>query len=182
MTADDTNPLVDDPAPLRHRAGEQAFRRPGVQARSDRPIGLIRRIGPGRLNARTPERLNAFLEVRNRIYARVFDRAWIATHMPDAEVRRQRVAYRRGLARAAAVAGVVLAAMGGLTVRAARSEARAEPEPCGRDERAAGHDWKGAGGAGDAAGRGAGALAAERPGARAERAARTGSGLKPGAP
>jgi hypothetical protein len=35
------------------------------------------------------------LRVRNRIYERVFDRAWVAQNMPDAEVRRQRAAYRR---------------------------------------------------------------------------------------
>src|SRR5207247_6426117 len=41
------------------------------------------------------------LRVRNRIYDRVFDRAWIIAHMPDAELRRQRAAFRRGLWRAA---------------------------------------------------------------------------------
>ena len=46
------------------------------------------------------------LRVRNRIYARVFDREWVMTHMPDAEVRRQRAAYRKGLFRAAAIAAV----------------------------------------------------------------------------
>src|SRR5262249_46551421 len=30
------------------------------------------------------------LQVRNRIYARVFDRAWVGQHMPDAELRRQK--------------------------------------------------------------------------------------------
>src|SRR5206468_3878327 len=37
------------------------------------------------------------LVVRNRMYAQVFDRAWIRENMPGAELRRQRVAYRRGL-------------------------------------------------------------------------------------
>lgn len=36
------------------------------------------------------------LEVRNRIYAQVFDLDWIRTNMPAAEVRRQRAARRRG--------------------------------------------------------------------------------------
>jgi WD40 repeat protein/tetratricopeptide (TPR) repeat protein len=60
------------------------------------------------------DRLRPFLRVRNRIYHRVFDQRWIRDHMPDAEVRRQRAAYRRGLARAASVAAVVLAMVGGL--------------------------------------------------------------------
>src|SRR5207248_3008905 len=54
------------------------------------------------------------LVVRNRIYERVFDRGWVAQHMPDAEVRRQKAAYRRGLARAAAAAAVIVAVMLGL--------------------------------------------------------------------
>jgi hypothetical protein len=51
------------------------------------------------------------LRVRNRIYRRVFDREWVQVNMPDAEVRRQRVAYRRGLLRATGVALLVLTAV-----------------------------------------------------------------------
>jgi WD40 repeat protein len=58
--------------------------------------------------------VNGCLQVRNRIYERVFDRAWVTAHMPDAEVRRQRAAYRRGLMRAAGLASVVVAVMSGL--------------------------------------------------------------------
>lgn len=48
------------------------------------------------------------LRVRNRIYAEVFDSDWVVAHMPYAELRRQRVAYRRGLIRAAVMsAGVI---------------------------------------------------------------------------
>jgi hypothetical protein len=46
---------------------------------------------------------------RNRIYAQVFNREWVAKHMPDAEVERQRAAYRRGIIRTSAVAAVLLA-------------------------------------------------------------------------
>jgi WD40 repeat protein len=59
-----------------------------------------------------------YLYVRNRIYYRVFDRKWVRAHMPDAELRRQRAAYRRGLMRATAVAAVVLAVMAGLAFEA----------------------------------------------------------------
>jgi len=38
-----------------------------------------------------------FLWVRNRIYFRAFDKEWIKANMPDAEKRRQKAAYRRGM-------------------------------------------------------------------------------------
>ena len=51
---------------------------------------------------------NGLLVVRNRIYANVFDRRWIRLNMPDAELRRQRRAFRKGMAIAAAIAAIVL--------------------------------------------------------------------------
>jgi WD40 repeat protein len=66
------------------------------------------------------------LRVRNRIYERVFDREWITEHMPDAEVRRQRAAYRRGLLRASAVAAAGLVIVGGLALAALSQARRAE--------------------------------------------------------
>jgi WD40 repeat protein len=72
------------------------------------------------------------LRVRNRIYERVFDREWITQHMPDAELRRQRAAYRQGLVRAGAVAGVVLVLISVLASAALTQAARAR-----RGERAA---------------------------------------------
>ena len=51
------------------------------------------------------------LVVRNRIYSRVFDRAWVYAHMPDVEVRRQRAAFNRGVLRTTTVAAVVVAAL-----------------------------------------------------------------------
>jgi hypothetical protein len=44
------------------------------------------------------------LRVRNRIYEQVFDHAWAMANMPDAELRRQREAYRSGVRRATAIA------------------------------------------------------------------------------
>ena len=49
------------------------------------------------------------------MYDRVFDKDWVAAHMPDAELRRQREAYRRGVLRTAALASVVLLLMGVLS-------------------------------------------------------------------
>lgn len=56
--------------------------------------------------------------VRNRIYSKVFDRRWIRDSQPDAEMRRQRTAFRRGLLRAALVATFVIALLLYLAVTA----------------------------------------------------------------
>ncbi len=66
------------------------------------------------------------LRGRNRIYARVFDREWVKANMPDAELQRQRAAFRRGLLRAASVAAVIIAAMAMLTLFALRQRNTAE--------------------------------------------------------
>jgi WD40 repeat protein len=60
------------------------------------------------------------LAVRNRIYARVFDERWVVQRMPDAELRRQRAAYRRGLVRATVLSGVVAVLLGSLAWTALR--------------------------------------------------------------
>lgn len=54
------------------------------------------------------------LQIRNRIYERVFDHGWSTSSMPDAELRRQRAAYRRGALRTGAVAAAVLILVGAL--------------------------------------------------------------------
>src|SRR5439155_6762870 len=56
------------------------------------------------------------LTVRNRIYERVFDREWVTQHMPDAELRRQQAAFRRGLVRASTVFAAILMVVGSLAV------------------------------------------------------------------
>jgi WD40 repeat protein len=68
------------------------------------------------------------LELRNRIYERVFDRAWIRENMPGAELRRQRRAVRKGVLQTAAVAVVVLAVIAALALRAVRERRRADYE------------------------------------------------------
>jgi WD40 repeat protein len=68
----------------------------------------------------------AYLAVRNRIYARVFNQSWVRNHMPDAELRRQQQAYRRGLIRAGTASGVALALIGALAGLAIRNEQRAK--------------------------------------------------------
>jgi WD40 repeat protein len=52
-----------------------------------------------------------WLVSRNRIYKRVFDRAWVRAQMPDAELARQRAAFYRGVIRTTAIAAVVVAAI-----------------------------------------------------------------------
>ncbi len=71
---------------------------------------------------------DGLLQVRNRIYAQVFDRAWIKDNMPDAELRRQRAAVRRGVLRAGLIAGVVLAVLTGLFLDARTQRQRAEQQ------------------------------------------------------
>jgi WD40 repeat protein len=68
------------------------------------------------------------LKVRNRLYARVFDQQWISANMPDAELRRQRTAYRRGLYRAALVSAVILMLVSGLAILAVWQWRRAEQQ------------------------------------------------------
>lgn len=60
------------------------------------------------------------LRVRNRIYERVFNGGWIKANLPDAEVRRQRAAFRRGVIRTTGVAGFILAIVVVLTITAFR--------------------------------------------------------------
>src|SRR5262245_14942127 len=66
------------------------------------------------------------LQVRNRIYERVFDREWARANMPDAELRRQREAYRRGLLRATGVASLIILRISGLSIYALSQRNRAD--------------------------------------------------------
>lgn len=61
------------------------------------------------------------LVVRNRIYARVFDDAWVQQNLPDAEVRRQREAFWLGVLRTAGLATLILALVGALGLYAQRN-------------------------------------------------------------
>lgn len=56
------------------------------------------------------------LVVRNRLYDNVFDERWIRNNMPDAELRRQREAYRKGVLRTVGLAGLVLIVIAGLVL------------------------------------------------------------------
>ncbi len=84
-------------------------------------VGVLRLAGVVRV-------LDGVLWVRNRIYYRVFDREWVLANLPDAEVRRQRSAFRAGVLRTATVAGAVVAVMAGLTGYAAVQTGRAVRE------------------------------------------------------
>jgi AAA domain-containing protein len=57
-----------------------------------------------------------YLKVRNRIYERVFDQAWIERSMPNAELRRIRAVYWRGFCHAAFISGVIMAIITALAV------------------------------------------------------------------
>src|SRR5262249_24529496 len=78
------------------------------RVRDDEPnprAGILRLPGVTRAK-------EGYLSVRNRIYERVFAPEGVTANMPDAELRRQRAAYRRGLRRATAAAAVILIVMG----------------------------------------------------------------------
>jgi WD40 repeat protein len=66
------------------------------------------------------------LQVRNRIYGHVFSSRWVRESLPEGERRRQRAAFFKGVARAGALAGTLIAAMGGLTAWAVLSARRAD--------------------------------------------------------
>lgn len=72
--------------------------------------------------------VEGLLSVRNRIYERVFDRKWVIANLPDAELHRQRAAYRRGILRAAVIATVMVVAFGMLAFMAFQQRNRAEEE------------------------------------------------------
>lgn len=65
------------------------------------------------------------LIVRNRIYRRVFDRAWITESMPDAELRRQRHAAARARWQVGSLAFAIFSAMAFLLWRTVHAEQRA---------------------------------------------------------
>ncbi len=79
---------------------------------------------------------DGFIKVRNRIYERVFGREWVKENMPDAEERRQREAYRRGLLRAALISALIIAAITSLAFVAVwqRNRASAEARRAERQE------------------------------------------------
>ena len=79
----------------------RVWRKPVLDDETNPMISVLRLSGVSRV---VKERL----QVRNRIYQRVFDRQWVEANMPDAEKRRQRRAYRRGVLRASGALGVIL--------------------------------------------------------------------------
>lgn len=68
---------------------------------------------------------DGFLQIRNRIYARVFDLQWARDNLPNAERRRQRDAFHRGVRRVAGYSLAVVAAMGALALYALKQKHRA---------------------------------------------------------
>ncbi|MBX7220753.1 MAG: AAA-like domain-containing protein [Blastocatellia bacterium] len=71
---------------------------------------------------------NGSLRVRNRIYHEVFDRDWVTSNMPDAELRRQRRAFRRGIVRTTSISVLILAVITMLWITAIRQRNRAEAQ------------------------------------------------------
>ena len=89
------------------------------QSVRDDPTNLL--LGVLRLSG-IVRTLQGQIWVRNRIYFRAFDRRWIRASLPDAEVQRQRAAYRRGALRIGLVSGVIIAILLGAIGWAYRAE------------------------------------------------------------
>jgi WD40 repeat protein len=100
----------------------KVWKRRNVRDAGDDPrISLLRLSGVTRAES-------GRLKVRNRIYNSVFDKIWVMSNLPDAEVRRQRTAFRRGVWRTALVSVVILALMGALAITAFRQRDRAQQQ------------------------------------------------------
>jgi WD40 repeat protein len=82
------------------------------------------------------------LKVRNRIYEQVFDHQWINNSMPDAELRRQRTAYRRGMLRSALIGACILVLVSGFAVWAVMQTRQAERLLYDREMRLALDEWE----------------------------------------
>ncbi|HEY2951702.1 MAG TPA: AAA-like domain-containing protein [Verrucomicrobiae bacterium] len=91
---------------------------------TDPLVGVLRLSGIARVVA-------GRLFERNRIYEHVFDRTWVRANMPDAALRRERVAFHRGVLRATLIAAAIVLAMGvmvGITIRNSRRAERASAQ------------------------------------------------------
>jgi WD40 repeat protein/tetratricopeptide (TPR) repeat protein len=120
-----------DRAALLDLYGQARAGKPVTAGETSPVVDVLRLSGIVRVAERHPAtpytpRPTPSLVVRNRIYARVFDRAWVTQHMPDAELRRQKAAYRRGLMRAASVGGVIVLLLTVLVLAAVSQAHRAE--------------------------------------------------------
>gem|GEM_PF-2302915 len=74
--------------------------------------------------------LQGYLAVRNRVYFRAFDRAWVEANLPEGEALRQKRAARRAALRVSLLAGGVAVALSGLAIfgfaEARRADAKAK--------------------------------------------------------
>ena len=77
---------------------------PVVDDETDPLVGALHLSGVTRVD-------KGKLKVRNRIYQHVFNPSWVNATMPDAEKRRQKEAYRRGVMRTTVLSTVIVLAM-----------------------------------------------------------------------
>jgi WD40 repeat protein len=85
---------------------------------ADSLISLLRLSGVVRVS-------QGRLRERNRIYYRVFNLEWVRSNLPEAELRRQREAYRRGVIWAASVSAVVVLSLAVLSLLAVKKTSEA---------------------------------------------------------
>lgn len=82
-------------------------------------VGVLRLSGIAREE-------KGYLRIRSPIYSRVFDCKWVRDNLPDAEVRRQRQAYRQGLIRSGVWALCIVALIAHFWIKAHEQAMRAD--------------------------------------------------------
>jgi len=107
-----------DPVEVLERHASVLRGRRVVDDRTDPVVNLLHLAGMVRSR-------NGRLEIRNRIYARVFGKAWVAAALPRSEAERQRAAFWRGVARSAGFSLAIFAAIGWTALYAFREAGRA---------------------------------------------------------
>ncbi|QQS47794.1 MAG: AAA-like domain-containing protein [Acidobacteriota bacterium] len=68
------------------------------------------------------------LVVRNRIYGEVFDQEWIRSNMPDGEIRRQKIAFRKGMRRIGMISAIIILTFLTIAIYASRQRNLARRE------------------------------------------------------
>jgi len=86
---------------------------------SQRPLSILKLSGILKVE-------KGLLVVRNRVYGTVFGKDWISDNMPNAELRRQKIAFWEGVFKTAFISAVIFTAIGSFAFWALMEKQRAE--------------------------------------------------------
>lgn len=89
----------------------QMLKSGGVEATGHNPV-----VATLRLSGVAAEQ-NGELRLRNRVYGAIFDEKWRQSVLPDAEIRRARLAQRRGALKVGAIAALIIASVSFLALK-----------------------------------------------------------------